>query len=423
MMRLKKLCFALLLVFILFAGCTSPTQKTDTEKTTKQITKEERARITQQETDRITDEITKKETERITEEITQKEIDRIVKERTKQITEQILGSTNASDTKKEVPCDLTPTQRKFNHDLYYTGPLIDAHLHMPVFSQTVSSIAIQSGFQDTPAFDNELSSDYFICLFKSEGISKTFGFYIAPNVVLEQSINGVKDIEERHPGKIVAFYMPTPIASLNPDVSQVEKIILENKGVYKGIGEIKVAFSEVPNADPEDSEYLALYEIADRHHLIVMLHPNSNNKEATDRVLTKYPNVKFLLHGGDSESWIADLMKNHKNVYYSIDASITSLYGFSVEHQIKSPGKEKWLEYMNQNFDSKLDEAITTWKPIIKAYPDRFTWGTDRWYRWQFDAEVGAAVEEFGRSFIGELDPSVQDKFAYKNAERLLEEG
>ena len=31
-------------------------------------------------------------------------------------------------------------------------------------------------------------------------------------------------------------------------------------------------------------------------------------------------------------------------------------------------------------------------------------------------------IEESARSFIGQLDPSVQEKFAYKNAEKLLQE-
>ena len=48
-------------------------------------------------------------------------------------------------------------------------------------------------------------------------------------------------------------------------------------------------------------------------------------------------------------------------------------------------------------------------------------WGTDRLEGWHFDKEVGGLVEEFSRAFIGELDSSVQEKFAYKNAQRMLE--
>ena len=48
--------------------------------------------------------------------------------------------------------------------------------------------------------------------------------------------------------------------------------------------------------------------------------------------------------------------------------------------------------------------------------------GTDRAFAWHFDPEVGALIEESARIFIGQLDPAVQEKFAYKNAERLLGE-
>ena len=48
-------------------------------------------------------------------------------------------------------------------------------------------------------------------------------------------------------------------------------------------------------------------------------------------------------------------------------------------------------------------------------------WGTDRWHEWHFDQEVGGLLEEFGRSFIGEFAPEIQEKFAYKNAEEFLQ--
>ena len=57
---------------------------------------------------------------------------------------------------------------------------------------------------------------------------------------------------------------------------------------------------------------------------------------------------------------------------------------------------------------------------LISKHPNRFLWGTDRWFGWTFDEEVGAVLEEFGRSFIGQLAPSAQENFAYKNAEELL---
>ena len=48
-------------------------------------------------------------------------------------------------------------------------------------------------------------------------------------------------------------------------------------------------------------------------------------------------------------------------------------------------------------------------------------WGTDRGHLWTYDEDVSVLLEEFGRALIARLDPEVQEKFAYKNAENLLQ--
>jgi len=47
-------------------------------------------------------------------------------------------------------------------------------------------------------------------------------------------------------------------------------------------------------------------------------------------------------------------------------------------------------------------------------------WGTDRAHKWTYDEEVSVLLEEFGRAFIARLDPAVQKKIAYENAENLF---
>ena len=39
---------------------------------------------------------------------------------------------------------------------------------------------------------------------------------------------------------------------------------------------------------------------------------------------------------------------------------------------------------------------------------------------WSFDKEVGWTLADYGRHFIALLDPDVQEKFAYKNAKKLI---
>lgn len=383
-----------------------------TQVAIRKITEREIKRITEQQVGKATDAVTQQEIERIT----QQEIDRITKEKTK----EILGNLGFGGEKALQPCAIAPTKRQFSNTPYYTGSLFDSHVHMPVSSKIVSDISIQSGFRDMPAFDEDLSIDYIVCLFDSEGITKTIGFFLAPSPVFAQTISMVENIEERHPGKIIAFYMPTPLSSVNPESSTVEETITENPDLFQGIGEVKFAFTEIANAEPEDQDYLELYTIAGKHNLIVMMHPAADHKDELERLLTKYPNVIFFIHGDEVESWIFDLMNTHDNLYFQIGHNLY-IYGHLEEHVSRAVTKEEWLAYFKPKFNAVLDAEVKKWKPIIAAHPDKLTLGTDRWYRWHFDQDAGALMEEFERSFLGQFDPVTQEKLAYKNAERMLE--
>ena len=374
--------------------------------TVKKITEREVNRITQGEIDKVT----QSEVDRIT--------DRIIKQRTEEITKQIIGSNTGAEKvqSKEVKCDLTPKQREFAKSPYYDGILIDSHVHMPVSSKIVSTVAIQSGFDDMP-YEGDISIDSITCIFDSEGITKTFGFFLMPNAALSSSVSSAKNAKERHQEKIVPFFMPPPIASLHPEYADVEKTILSNKGLFKGIGEL--ALYHYPSTiKPDDPYFLELYRIANDEHLIVMMHPPPGQQKAVEDVVKAYPNAKFLFHGEES---MVNLIDRYPNTYFTIDAAETHIYGFDVQHMNKKPTKEEWLDYFRKNFDANVEKSVSKWKTTIEKNPDRFLWGTDRWYSWHFDSEVGGLIDEFSRSFIGQLDPAVQEKFAHKNAESIIQ--
>jgi len=176
--------------------------------------------------------------------IIESETARITAERTKEITDQILG------VKKREPeeCNLKPKKREFNKEPYYEGPLIDTHVHMPVASKITSQVAIQSGFLDMP-YDGDITIDHIMCVTDTEGIIKTFGLFVAPNLAFSPSIRAVKEYKATHKEKLIVFYMPTPLSNLNPTNDEVQNAIDSNPGLYQGYGEIKFAFDEVPNED------------------------------------------------------------------------------------------------------------------------------------------------------------------------------
>lgn len=337
-----------------------------------------------------------------------------------QITDQILG---VGREELNYECKLKAKGREFNKAFYYNGPLIDTHVHMPVASKIISDTAIRAGFEDMPA-SADISIDYINCLFDTEGITKIFGFFIVPNIFPQHAVDHVKDIEKKYPGKFVKFFMPPlPLQTLNPKSSEVEKILNNNPGLYQGYGEARFDFNLGTNANPEDQYFLEMYALADKNNLVVQVHPDKGQLPVLRRLLEKYPNVVFLAHVmPDVKKEIGKLMDTYGNLYYSLDAEIHYIYGYQTIQDNKGPTKEEYLKFIRENFDSLLKEALGNWKEIIEAHPNQFTWGSDRWYTWHFDPEVGGLVVEFGRTFIGHLDPAVQENFAYKNAEKMLQE-
>src|SRR3989344_2385539 len=84
--------------------------------------------------------------------------------------------------------------------------------------------------------------------------------------------------------------------------------------------------------------------------------------------------------------------------------------------------KQDFIAKFKQNWQSTLNSTVALWKSKIEKHPDQFLWGTDRGASlWNYDPEVAALLEEYSRAFIGQLDPSTQEKYAPKNAEKLLQ--
>ncbi|MBI4120737.1 MAG: amidohydrolase family protein [Parcubacteria group bacterium] len=331
--------------------------------------------------------------------------------------EGALSAVGETQNSKESKCALKPKAREFTHEPYYTGPLIDAHVHIPVSSGIVSIVGRKMGFKEMVAFGGALTPDYLACLFKSEGITKAFGFFLTTKFSLGSEVSAAKKFEKNHPGTIVPFFMPGVNDTLRVATSTIKSTFEKNKRLFKGLGEIK----SFDGSSLDAQHLLDHYSLAKEYKLVVMMHPYKNHRAAVERILSKYPTVKFLMHGNEDGGWLMEVIAAHPNAFYSLDGNIVSLYGWEQRHFTeRGPTKEEFLAHFREHFDSILNQEIRKWKWAIEAYPNRFMWGTDRWYGWHFDYEVGGVLEEFGRSFIGRLDPAVRENFAYKNAQALL---
>ena len=311
---------------------------------------------------------------------------------------------------------------------YYKGEIFDAHLHLPVVSKYVSDIAYKVGIP-YPMWDEELSPEYLQCLFSSEGTSRAYGFHLLTKYSVTTEVKKAKEIEKLYPGMIVHFLMPVIInPTLDTDISAVRKVLEDNPNFFRGLGELKMHDGK----DPDDPYVLGLLDLARESKLIVMMHPFNNHLADIEKIVRQYSDVTFLLHGiayatdfgkggdeRDNSVWLKKLLMNNDNVYYSIDGGLP-IHGWKREHLGKTVPKEETLPYAKSHFYSSLEQDVARYKNLIEMYPDRFLRGTDRQHRPHFDKEVSTLLDEYTRALIGRLAPSVQEKFAHKNAEALL---
>ncbi len=346
------------------------------------------------------------------------ELDAPVAEET--VSEPVAEETMEEDTSEKPKCtrDFSP---QFNAGQYYSGPLIDAHFHMPNLID-VSKIGTHGEGRSfdpitDPVLGKDVELDKILCNFDKEKVRGAIGFAIGAEQALDETLKIAKSIKEESSGKISLFLMPAMFST-----ESLENIEKSNKGLFKGYGEMAFYDPSYANTPPDSLKVMEIYEVGRKNNLIIMMHPAGRQESQVENALRKNPNVRFLLHGPEIEGSIVNLMNKYPNVYYSVDAVLARIPPMPAALMYTVSGKEEFLSKFPQNFDLMLNEAEKSWKAKIEQHPDRFMWGTDRGHKWTYDEEVSILLEEFGRAFIARLDPDVQEKFAYKNAERLLQE-
>ena len=300
---------------------------------------------------------------------------------------------------------------KFSTGPYYNGPLFDAHFHMPI-PLDYSKIAEGHGAISDPILGKDVTLEEILCFFDKEEVRGSIGFYITDEAFLEESLEVARNINEQSSGRISLFLMPVGFKA-----ETLEGVQKSNVGVFKGYGEIAFYFEKLKGVSPNDPNFLEIYNIAGKNSLVVMMHPDLNQKSDIEKVLQSNPDVNFLLHGFEIEDSITGLMDKYPNVYFSVDSAVL----YAMQGLFINGPREQFVSRFERDFDIILNSKVNKWKTAIEKHPDRFMWGTDRGVKWHFDEEISVLFEEFARAFIGRLDPIVQEKYAYRNAERLLQ--
>lgn len=292
----------------------------------------------------------------------------------------------------------------------YAGILIDTHFHIP---QTTDAT------KDQPELGRNVTLADITCTLKAEGTKSVFAFFpVYEDFAYDLFIREARRAETNYPKRFVPFLMP-PTSDDNPPTvgaTKLKKMLNTDKGLFQGYGEIGLyEFNDGIDYPPTSNIFKRIYPVVRRHKLMVYFHPGEEQAEEFAKTLAAHPNINFIVHGDQIQPYIAELMDNYDNIYYSVDM----LYG---DQYLLRPEVTK-QEFLDAVADTETLLAIdwATWKPLIEEHPTRFMWSTDRGDTvWTFDAEVGQTLANHGRAFIAGLDPAVQELFAYKNARRLM---
>lgn len=202
----------------------------------------------------------------------------------------------------------------------------------------------------------------------------------------------------------------------------------------QGLGEVE---QYAWDAGVDSTKLHRLYGMADNQNIHLMIHTKGAETAAFGEIAETYPDVTFLLHAFrmDADQYqneIIELLTQHDNVYFSIDADhmLFDTTGdfpvgllFKYEDLPVSEAVEQFKDQYAALHDQLLADAVTSYKPIVDAAPRKVMWGTESYPAYNYHPDVYKRIINFSRQFIAQLEAEDQEKFAYKNAKRVFGSG
>ena len=317
----------------------------------------------------------------------------------------------------------------------YRGPLFDAHAHLVGTQDREHNAA-----EDNRVHINPETAGKLFATLDRENIIGLIGFlpvehedFVGNDGFNRPYQEQTLAVVNRCDNKLIPFLHPQTLIDIPPKTASHKLLTLIDRNYkgnpipFRGIGEIHSgglltdSYADMRLVDPA---MLELYDYAATNDLIVMIHPELSDIEDLHGALRHNINTIFLLHGlVDSVETIAEeletLFREHKNVYFSIDANLIPGYGL---HNSQVRNKEHFLANLHSQpmYYRLLASALVYFKPLIEAHPTRMMWGADLIYSWNFEPDVIHELAQFARDFIAGLDPEVLERYAYRNAMEML---
>ena len=310
------------------------------------------------------------------------------------------------------------------YDGAYNGPLYGT-------SEQIGSASMDSYFKTL----DRNGINFFIGMFSIEG-KPAVG-----TLTSDSGLGKIVDAVQKHPYRIIPFFNPgiggeTVEQYLGEQLTGMyrnslttsQKIV--GKNFIRGFGEVE---TQEWQARHNDQRILDLIEMAQANDIHFMFHPVAAKMDDVTKIIEAYPDTTFLIHMyredlDKSRDKLITMLKEHDNLYFSMDAAhILFVNGNDIIYTYDGKDKETSISAFVSTFDSKeksiIAGAISAYKPLVDAVPDKIMWGTEIGPEYAFDSQVFDRAVKISRFVIAGFDKEHQEAVGYKNALRVFGEG
>ena len=281
--------------------------------------------------------------------------------------------------------------------------------------------------------------NFFIGMFPILGEQKEE--ILSTNIGLGYVINSAK----KYPHRIIPFFSPgfggeeiedrellgEKLTSLYRDTI-ISSRAIAGEDFIMGFGEIETQEWNVRHNDPK---VLQLTDLASANSINFMFHPVASKINDVEAMIEAYPDTIFLIHMyredlRNSKTKLIEIMQTHDNLYFSIDAAHILHYDgndilYSYYDRYGENAGPKFISAINSNYNTILSSAVSEYKSLVTAVPDKVMWGTEAGPDYSFEPDVYDLMVKASRDFISRVADTEeqQEALGYKNALRVFGEG
>jgi predicted TIM-barrel fold metal-dependent hydrolase len=259
----------------------------------------------------------------------------------------------------------------------YTGPLIDAHAHVP-------SVAALDAYAEA-ARRNDVRR---VVLLGVGGVQKQDAEWIAAAA-------------KKYP-ELVQPGVPVAEPTRGATAGELDVELARTKARVMGEVHLRHAGRHI-DRNPTDEAFLRILELSAVRGVPVVVHHELASPQAAaslEKALAAHPKaVVVLAHAGDAAP-----------------ATLEPLLGRNANLMVDLSGMHFQRKPALASEKGRLDRR---WKDLISKLPDRFLIGTDVWDARLFEPAMLDRLFAWTRRILGELPPDVAERVAYRNAAAL----